>query len=129
MSEDPSLPTDSTEITPPAVEVATTSAPEADLGKRIAGALIDSLVAIAVAYALSRVSSGLYYPAYAAYMLTRDSLPFLDGQSIGKKAVGTRAVSETGESLSGNWNSGIIRNVPMIIPIFPLVELIILIIN
>ena len=61
-----------------------------------------------------------------AYMLTRDSLPFLDGQSLGKKALGIRAVTANGASLAGNWNPGLLRNVLLLVPFFPLVELIIL---
>lgn len=84
---------------------------------------------MAAAYAVSMIASSLFYPAFIGYMLTRDALPFLDGQSLGKKVMNTRAVTETGESLSGNWSPSIIRNVPMVIPIFPLVEFIILLAN
>lgn len=125
MSDDQPIPT------PPSEEVPATTDTnsEADVGKRIAAALIDCIVAMAAGYAVSMIASSLFYPAYIGYMLTRDSLPFLDGQSIGKKVLNTKAVTETGESLSGNWNPGIIRNVPMIIPVFPLVEFIILLAN
>ncbi len=116
---------DSTEdITPETIPGA-----EADLGKRIVGALIDSIVAIAVAVAAGLIMNRLSYPAFVAYMLTRDSLPFLDGQSIGKKVIGTQAVSETGKSLSGDWTSGLIRNISMVIPFGSLVELIIMVVN
>ncbi|MBC7979119.1 MAG: RDD family protein [Armatimonadetes bacterium] len=102
---------------------------EASLGQRIGAVVIDALVAMALGWALAMINSRLSYPVYIAYFLTRDSLPFLNGQSIGKKALNLQAVSETGKSLSGDWNSGLLRNVPMVIPIFPLVELIILVIN
>jgi len=102
---------------------------EADLGKRIVAALIDTVVAMAVAVAAGLIMNRLSYPAFAAYMLTRDSLPFLDGQSIGKKVMSIRAVSETGKSLSGDWNSGLIRNISMVIPFGSLVELIIMVVN
>ena len=75
------------------------------------------------------IDSTLGVAASAGYLLLRDSLPFLDGQSIGKKAINLRAVTEDGKSLSGNWNAGLIRNIPMVIPIFPLVELIVLLVN
>lgn len=61
-----------------------------------------------------------------AYILVRDCLPFLDGQSLGKKIIGLKAVTTDGQSLSGNWNPGLIRNVALLIPLFALVELIIL---
>lgn len=129
MSEDQTTPTPSSTETTTTTEANSFSGTEADVGKRAAAALIDSLVAIAAGYAVSMISGSLFYPAFIGYMLTRDSLPFLDGQSIGKKVLNTRAVTETGESLSGNWNPGIIRNVPMIIPVFPLVEFILLLAN
>ncbi len=58
-----------------------------------------------------------------AYMVTRDALPFLKGQSVGKKAMKLRAVTLQGDPLTGNWNQGIVRNIVLIIPLFPLVEL------
>jgi uncharacterized RDD family membrane protein YckC len=112
---------------PPAISQAITG--EASLGPRIGAAVIDCIVASALGWAAAIVSDRLFFPVWAGYLLTRDSLPFLQGQSIGKKALNLQAVSETGESLSGNWNSGLIRNVPMVIPIFPLVELIVLLVN
>jgi len=59
----------------------------------------------------------------AAYMLVRDALPFLDGQSIGKKIVKIRAVDlETGESLKNNWGASIVRSVSLIIPFINVVD-------
>jgi uncharacterized RDD family membrane protein YckC len=59
-------------------------------------------------------------------MITRDSLPFLGGQSVGKKAMTIKVVTMDGQSLSGNWEKAAIRNAVLIIPFFPLVELLIL---
>ena len=56
-------------------------------------------------------------------------MPFLDGQSIGKKVLKIKAVTEEGATLSGNWNPGLIRNAVLLIPFFPLVELIIMMTN
>jgi uncharacterized RDD family membrane protein YckC len=64
-----------------------------------------------------------------AYVLLRDALPFLDGQSIGKKVIGIRAVTEDGQPLTGNWGPALVRNVVLFIPLFPLVELIVLLTN
>lgn len=77
----------------------------------------------------SRINSNLSYLVSIAYLLTRDSLPFLGGQSIGKKALNLQAVSEEGKSLSNDWNAGLLRNITMAIPFLPLVELIIMIVN
>jgi uncharacterized RDD family membrane protein YckC len=91
---------------------------------RILAYVIDALVAGAITMVpIVGWAVGL------AYMVTRDALPFLDGQSVGKKVLKLRAVTNEGEPLTNNWNQGIIRNVVLIIPFFPLVELIVWLTN
>ena len=54
----------------------------------------------------------------AIYLLLRDALPFLGGQSIGKKILKIRAVDvKTGNSLTNNWKTSIIRSISLLIPI------------
>jgi len=106
--------------------LAVNPAAEAEIGARIGAYLIDFVIAIAAAVAVGMVASKLGNLVALGYMLTRDALPFLDGQSIGKKAMKIRAVTEDGKSLSGNWNPGLVRNAVMLIPFFPIVELIVL---
>jgi uncharacterized RDD family membrane protein YckC len=96
----------------------------ADPGARIGAYLIDVLAMIVVS--LIPVL-GIF--AVMAYALTRDALPFLDGQSIGKKVLGLRAVTADGAVLTNNWGPAILRNVVLLIPLFPLVELIVLLTN
>ena len=112
---------------------ATAIAGQAAFGQRAGAYLIDCAVMMGIIIALSftvgMVSSMLGTVASLAgmaYMLTRDSLPFLDGQSVGKKALGLRAVTTDGQSLSGNWQPGLIRNAILVIPVMGLVEAIIL---
>lgn len=94
----------------------------ATIGNRILAVLIDGLVCMALS-----VVPVLGALAAIAYMLTRDALPFLDGQSIGKKAMKLRAVNaETNAPLTNDWGPSVIRNVVLYIPFFPLVELIVL---
>jgi uncharacterized RDD family membrane protein YckC len=121
---------ETTEIQPPQ-DAAPTETPgaEASLGQRIGAALIDVLIAMALSAVAGRINSSLPFIVSAAYMLTRDSLPFLGGQSIGKKALNLRAVTEGGKSLSGDWNAGLMRNITMAVPFIPLVELIIMLVN
>jgi uncharacterized RDD family membrane protein YckC len=64
-----------------------------------------------------------------SYLLLRDALPFLDGQSLGKKVMKTRAVTEDGQPLTNNWGPALVRNVVLFIPLFPIVELIVLLNN
>ena len=94
-------------------------------GNRIIAYLIDAVIVGAVSFIPI-----LGWIAGIAYLITRDALPFLDGQSIGKKAMKLRAVSsETGEPLTGNYGPSIVRNIVLFIPFFPLVELIVMLTN
>lgn len=92
-------------------------------GQRIAGFLIDMILA-SFLWLIPLVGA----LAGAAYLLTRDALPFLDGQSIGKKVMKTRAVDMNGQPLTENWQSSILRNILFLIPFLSaLLELIILV--
>ena len=108
---------------------------DASVGNRIVATILDLLVVVGITVAVSIALSILPFPRFlerlvvyvgGAYLVVRDCLPFLDGQSIGKKAMKIRAVTIDGQPLTGNWNAGIIRNIVLIIPVFPLVELIVL---
>ena len=90
------------------------NASNASVGSRIAGYLIDLVIIVVVSFI--PVAGWIAAPAY---MLTRDALPFLDGQSIGKKLVGIRAVDRNGAALTNNWEPALIRNVVLFIPLFP----------
>ena len=61
---------------------------------RFLGALVDSLVAGDLGYLATAVTgvSVVQYIVVAIVLLTRHSLPFLGGQSIGKKVMKTKAV-------------------------------------
>lgn len=134
-----------TETASPANETATAMPPtspavsevaagaQATIGQRVIAYLIDSVIAMVAATVISstvgQASTGLGFLLSfvgIAYILLRDCLPFLDGQSLGKKMIGLRAVTTDGQSLSGNWQPGLIRNAILVIPVMALVELIIL---
>ncbi len=102
----------------------------APLNTRILAALIDSAVAIGL-----QVFAAMILPSFAdratwlvgiAYLITRDSLPFLGGRSVGKQAMKLRAVTCDGKPLTGNWEAGLIRSGVLAIPFFALVELFVL---
>ena len=62
-----------------------------------------------------------------AYLLTKDALPetagFLGGQSVGKKLMGIKAIKEdSGASLAGDYGTAITRQIPLLIPLFGLVD-------
>lgn len=57
------------------------------------------------------------------YFLTRDALPFLDGQSIGKKIFGIRAVKQTSyESLTRNFGDVFLRSIVQALPIINFID-------
>ena len=102
----------------------------AALGSRIGAAVIDCLVStgimIALTLILPAIGQRLAWLAGYAYLVTRDSLPFLGGQSVGKKAMKLKVVTQDGASLIGNWNAALIRNAVLLIPFFSLIELVVL---
>ncbi|MBI3941033.1 MAG: RDD family protein [Acidobacteria bacterium] len=58
-----------------------------------------------------------------AYGLTKDALPFLNGQSIGKKAMRIRVVRETTQQpITGDFTTAVIRQVSLMIPLFNIVD-------
>ena len=63
---------------------------------------------------------------FVAYLLFKDSIPFLGGQSFGKKITKIQAVTESGEPLTKDLKAGLIRNVFAAIPILAIVEVFIL---
>lgn len=57
------------------------------------------------------------------YFFTKDSLPFLGGQSVGRKLMKIKCVTADGQSMAGQWGPCAIRQIVLFIPFFGLVEL------
>lgn len=97
---------------------------------RAIAAIIDVVISVGLQIAVQIVMPGflsrLGWMVGLGYLVTRDCLPFLGGQSVGKKAMHLRAVTLDGKSLAGNWEQGLIRSAVLAIPFFALVELFIL---
>lgn len=93
----------------------------ATIGQRIGAVLIDGLIAGAVS-----IVPLVGWVAGLGYMITRDALPFLNGQSVGKKALKIRAVTEEGKPLTNDWGPAIVRAIVLYIPFFWIVELIVM---
>ncbi len=104
---------------------------KADPLQRFVAAFIDGLIGALPAilfvtlhlYALVPIGQLLA----VAYALTKDALPpvsgYLGGQSIGKKIMNIKVVKEdTGQSLLGDYGTAIIRQVSLLIPLFNLVD-------
>lgn len=57
------------------------------------------------------------------YLLTKESLPLFDGQSIGKRLIGIRAVdNESYESIKNQYEKCLIRNITLLIPVFQFID-------
>jgi len=90
----------------------------ASAGDRFVAALIDGLVVFAMS--IVPFVGGLIG---LAYQFTKDALPFLNGQSLGKKVMKIRVVDEeTGAPITEKYDKAAIRVVPFIIPIFGIVD-------
>lgn len=94
---------------------------------RVIAVIIDSAlvwgIGLGLAFILPNFAHKLAWIAGMAYFVTRDSLPFLGGQSVGKKVMKIRAVSLDGKPLTGNWEASLIRSGVLCIPFFFLLEL------
>ena len=102
----------------------------ASFNTRATAALLDVVVALGIAIGLAFILPGfadrLAWLTGVTYLVTRDSLPFLGGQSVGKKAMKLKVVTLDGKSLIRNWEAALIRNGVLVIPLFAFVELFIL---
>jgi len=103
----------------------------APLNSRLLGGIIDSLVGLGLYFTVIWLLPDFFerfaWLLVAAYWITRDSLPFLKGQSIGKMAMKTKVVKLDGSETIGDWPTAIVRNVALLVPFFGAVEAIILI--
>lgn len=110
----------STADTPPAVPSSEnySDKPKATPVDRILAGLIDGFLCAAVGWVPI-----LGWIACIGYSFTKDALPFLGGQSVGKKVMKIRAVTEDGAPLTGNFGAAAMRAVPFLIPCFGFVEL------
>ncbi|MEN9975371.1 MAG: hypothetical protein RLZZ282_1377 [Verrucomicrobiota bacterium] len=102
----------------------------APFNTRMLAALVDMFVAIGLQILVTLILPGfsmlLAWLVGMAYLVARDSLPFLGGQSVGKKAMKLQVVTQQGASLVNNWEAALIRNGVLVIPFFGFIEVIIL---
>jgi len=105
----------------------------AGIFERFLARFIDRLLAIIVAAGLFFVFNSFKSPAIVSiilpilipfsYLFFKDSLPFLNGQSIGKKLMGIRAIDfSTGEALTGKYGKTFLREIVQWIPLLNLVD-------
>ncbi len=93
---------------------------------RFVAVFIDGIVSYVPMLVLGVVSSKLATLGYLlaiGYTLTRDSLPFLNGQSVGKKLMGIKVIKEdTGAGIMGDYATGAIRAIPQVVPLLNIVD-------
>ena len=87
-------------------------------GDRLVAFLLDMLVVIMLG-----LVPLIGYFLGIAYVLLRDSISFLDGQSIGKKVLKLKVIDlETGTGIHNKYDKSAIRNITLFIPIFDIVD-------
>lgn len=81
--------------------------------------LIDAFIVVI----LMRIMPTIGSIVGVVYLLIRDALPFLDGQSVGKKLLKIKAVDlETGEPLTNRYDKSVFRSGSLFIPIFNIID-------
>lgn len=102
----------------------------APFNTRVIAALIDVVISMGLYIAAVIVLPGFVERAAGllslGYLIARDSVPFLGGQSVGKRAVKLKVVTLEDKPIVGNWEVSLIRNGVLLIPFFGLVELFVL---
>ena len=95
---------------------------KATAGQRFVAILIDGLIFSIPGYILTVI--GLYSLAQIvnllsfAYALTKDSAPFFNGQSVGKKMMGIKVIhADSGTSIVNDWGAGIVRQLSLFLVI------------
>lgn len=104
---------------------------QASKGQRVLAFLIDAIAVSVVGGLIGGIlgnnNGAISSLISIGYFLTRDALPFLDGQSLGKKVLNLRAIdANTGEALTGNWATSAIRNISVVVPILNFIEMFVL---
>ncbi len=97
---------------------------------RFAAAAIDGVLSIGLVLACFLILPGfagrLGWLVAAAYWIVRDSFAFSGGRSVGKMAMKLQVITMDDQPLVGNWRIALIRNAPLVIPFFALIELYVL---
>lgn len=102
----------------------------APFNSRIVAAAIDGVLSfglmLACFWILPDFAGRLGWLVAAAYWIIRDSLAFTGGRSVGKMAMKVQVTTLDGQLLAGKWRIALLRNGPLLIPFFALIELYVL---
>ena len=91
---------------------------------RVVAGMIDFIIALGAAWVGTWF--GIWFWFTASLWGTFRECSFFNGQSIGKKAMCLRTVARDGKELEGKWDGLIFRNVVFFIPLFVVVEWVVL---
>jgi uncharacterized RDD family membrane protein YckC len=96
------------------------------IGARLGSGAIDIILVLLLTYCIPVLGAF----AGVAYYLSKDALPFLNGQSFGKKAFQLRVVLQVKEySIINDYRSSFLRSFTLFIPVLNLVELILVVLD
>lgn len=85
--------------------------------KRVFAFLLDSLIGCAIGIISSLAGLKIHWIVWATYILFKD---IYNGRSVGKLCAGIQIIDEEGKP--SNFTQTVMRNIFMIIPLFPLIE-------
>lgn len=89
--------------------------------RRLIGSLMDFFLAFTMGYVIPVLGPVLC----VLYFLGKDALPFLDGQSVGKKLLQIRVVRKSdAKAITRDYSSSILRSVTLLIPGLNIIELV-----
>ncbi|MGB1242483.1 MAG: GYF domain-containing protein [Chitinophagales bacterium] len=90
----------------------------ASAGSRLLASIIDGFISFGL---LLVPIIGIVF--YFVYTFAKDALPFLDGQSLGKKAMNIRVVdAKNYRPITGDYGKALIRTISLAIPLFGIVD-------
>lgn len=96
---------------------------KATTGERFLAFIIDGIICGLISFGFRVIHlTPLGGLASLAYFLLKDSIGFLNGQSIGKKAMKIQVVKLNGDSIKDDLGAGVIRNLSLIIPLFNIID-------
>lgn len=95
----------------------------ATIGRRLTSSLMDFFLAFTLGYVIPVLGPVLCI----LYFLCKDALPFLNGQSVGKKLLHLKVVTKPdAKPITRDYSSSILRSVTLLIPGLNLIELILI---
>jgi len=98
----------------------------ASIAQRFAAGAVDIVITFSCIYLIPIIGALLS----VAYYLNKDALPFLKGQSVGKKLFQIRVITKDDHSsIEGSYSISILRSITIFIPLFNFFETVVLLVG